>query len=319
MKKRIVRRILSTALAASMILGNIGVPQGLGNVRAEEVDIDSIVSGKTKVTDDEINDLYRKVTYTPQSVHDPSIIKGKDGQWYVFGSHRGVAKTSDLQNWENVNIGGLFGDGAGNVLAPEEAFVNSLYTGTIQVAEAAAATVSVDNSALTNDTVGEVPVNEAVSEPEEETVSESEAVSEEEAVSEATSEEVSETEIVSESETTPEEETASEPEGLSEEADITESEEAFIENLSVESDGLSVDNDAETGTELPSTEMLPSETPTEPVVEEEPSAEEVPEETEAASIEEAFVEESAAESEESVVTADFSVDAAAIEDAVNSS
>ena len=30
MKKRIVKRMLSTALAASMILGNVGLPQGLG-------------------------------------------------------------------------------------------------------------------------------------------------------------------------------------------------------------------------------------------------------------------------------------------------
>ncbi|MDE6606728.1 MAG: glycoside hydrolase family 43 protein, partial [Lachnospiraceae bacterium] len=336
MKKRIVKRILSTALAASMILGNIGIPQGLGNVRAEEVDIDSIVSGKTKVTDEEINDLYRKVTYTPQAVHDPSIIKGQDGQWYVFGSHRGAAKTSDLRNWENVNAESLFGDGSGNVLAPEAAFVNSLYTGTIQVAGAAATTMSVENSALTNDTAGEIPVSEAVSEPEEETVSEPEAVSEEEAVSEVTSEE----ETATEPETTSEEETAAEPEEVSGEAEITESETAFIENSeenagvsaevypeertvtgseesaeensSVGSDGLPVDNDAEAGTELPSAEM-----PAESDVEEEPSVEEVPEETEEVSTEEVSVEDSAAESVESVVTADFSIDAEAIEDAVN--
>lgn len=97
MKKRIVKRMLSTALAASMILGNVGLPQGLGEVRAAQTDIDSIIAGKTEVTDDEIKSLYRDMSYTPQAVHDPSVIKGRDGSWYVFGSHRGVAKTSDLQ------------------------------------------------------------------------------------------------------------------------------------------------------------------------------------------------------------------------------
>lgn len=39
------------------------------------------------------------------SVHDPAIIKGEDGDYYIFGSHLAVAKTSDLMNWEYVNRG----------------------------------------------------------------------------------------------------------------------------------------------------------------------------------------------------------------------
>ena len=133
MKKRIAKKILSAVLTASMIFGNIGLPQGLGEVRAAQADIDSIIDGKTLVTDSEIESLYRKMSYTPQSVHDPSIIKSDDG-WYVFGSHRAVAKTNDLQNWESVDIGDLFGDKDGNVLTPDKAFANSLYQGTIQTA-----------------------------------------------------------------------------------------------------------------------------------------------------------------------------------------
>ena len=33
------------------------------------------------------------------SVHDPSIVKDK-GLYYVFGSHVGVAKSTDLKNWD---------------------------------------------------------------------------------------------------------------------------------------------------------------------------------------------------------------------------
>ena len=80
--------------------------------------------------------MYRETKYTPQAVHDPSVIKNGD-DWYVFGSHRAVAKTSDLQNWENVNIDKLFGDGSGQTLAPEQAFKNNLFTGEIAVNETA--------------------------------------------------------------------------------------------------------------------------------------------------------------------------------------
>ena len=41
--------------------------------------------------------------FSEVSVHDPSIIQGEDGDYYIFGSHLAVAKTSDLMNWEYVN------------------------------------------------------------------------------------------------------------------------------------------------------------------------------------------------------------------------
>jgi len=50
------------------------------------------------------------------SVHDPSIFKD-NGNYYVFGSHLGVAKSPDLINWQsmaggydNPNIKPLFGN-----------------------------------------------------------------------------------------------------------------------------------------------------------------------------------------------------------------
>ncbi len=39
------------------------------------------------------------------SVHDPSIVEGEDGSYYIFGSHLAVAKTDDLMNWTYVNQG----------------------------------------------------------------------------------------------------------------------------------------------------------------------------------------------------------------------
>lgn len=39
------------------------------------------------------------------SVHDPSVVLGEDGSYYIFGSHLAVAKTDDFMNWETVNQG----------------------------------------------------------------------------------------------------------------------------------------------------------------------------------------------------------------------
>ena len=44
-------------------------------------------------------------TFEEVSVHDPSIVKGEDGSYYIFGSHLAVARTDDLMNWTYVNQG----------------------------------------------------------------------------------------------------------------------------------------------------------------------------------------------------------------------
>lgn len=44
-------------------------------------------------------------TFENVSVHDPSIVEGEDGSYYIFGSHLAVAKTDDLMNWTYVNQG----------------------------------------------------------------------------------------------------------------------------------------------------------------------------------------------------------------------
>lgn len=37
------------------------------------------------------------------SVHDPSVIRTEDGQYYVFGSHTAIAKSEDMAGWQQVN------------------------------------------------------------------------------------------------------------------------------------------------------------------------------------------------------------------------
>ena len=55
------------------------------------------------------------ITYKRVSVHDPSIIKVED-TYYIFGSHKAWAKSTDLFKWTtfntniNSNLGELFED-----------------------------------------------------------------------------------------------------------------------------------------------------------------------------------------------------------------
>jgi arabinan endo-1,5-alpha-L-arabinosidase len=43
--------------------------------------------------------------FTDVSVHDPSVIRMKNGTYYVFGSHLAAAKSEDLLNWELIASG----------------------------------------------------------------------------------------------------------------------------------------------------------------------------------------------------------------------
>ncbi|ENH98129.1 S-layer domain-containing protein [Gracilibacillus halophilus YIM-C55.5] len=42
------------------------------------------------------------IDFDRASVHDPSVIKAKNGKYYVFGSHIAVAESSDLSNWNSI-------------------------------------------------------------------------------------------------------------------------------------------------------------------------------------------------------------------------
>ncbi len=37
------------------------------------------------------------------SVHDPTIVRGEDGTFYLFGSHLAASKSTDLKKWTNIN------------------------------------------------------------------------------------------------------------------------------------------------------------------------------------------------------------------------
>lgn len=70
-----------------------------GNAMVEEVTIDEIVPVETAAAETDILKNPKHV-----SVHDPSIIKDKDGMYYVFGSHTAIGKSEDMVEWKQVNF-----------------------------------------------------------------------------------------------------------------------------------------------------------------------------------------------------------------------
>ncbi len=55
---------------------------------------------QTELTTSEAKSLYKETSKNQQSVHDPSVVYDPtSGRYYIFGSHRAQAYTTDLQNW----------------------------------------------------------------------------------------------------------------------------------------------------------------------------------------------------------------------------
>ena len=60
----------------------------------------------TQITTLQAKTLYKTVNKKRVSVHDPSVVwEPKTQRYYIFGSHRGVAWSKDLQNWTSVEKG----------------------------------------------------------------------------------------------------------------------------------------------------------------------------------------------------------------------
>ncbi len=73
----------------------------------------------TELTPAEINSLYKSKAHAAVSVHDPSVVHSAGKVFYVIGSHRGWARSTDnMVNWSGLDNGGLFGklNSAGRVV-----------------------------------------------------------------------------------------------------------------------------------------------------------------------------------------------------------
>ena len=66
--------------------------------------VTGVVSAQTEVTVNEAKSLYKKTSKRWISIHDPSVVYEKATQrYYIFGSHKAGAYTTDMQNWTQAN------------------------------------------------------------------------------------------------------------------------------------------------------------------------------------------------------------------------
>ena len=57
-------------------------------------------TAQTELTYTEAKNLYKDKVKTSVSVHDPSVVYDSNSQkYYIFGSHRACAYTTNMQNW----------------------------------------------------------------------------------------------------------------------------------------------------------------------------------------------------------------------------
>jgi len=63
-----------------------------------------MASAQTELTSDEAKTLYKNTTKSRVSVHDPSVVyEPNTKRYYIFGSHKAGAYTTDFQNWTPAN------------------------------------------------------------------------------------------------------------------------------------------------------------------------------------------------------------------------
>ena len=114
-------------------------------VKAEEV---ADNTSRIELTQGDVDILNGEVSVNRTSVHDPSIVADGEGEYYVFGSHMGVSKTTDLQNWVAVTsestTSTLFGNAAGEIVSYADAFSENAYTGAITVLDSEGNTYELD-------------------------------------------------------------------------------------------------------------------------------------------------------------------------------
>ena len=93
--RRTKKKLLSVMLTAAMTVSLI--PQ----LSVETASTAYADDGVTTITN--TKDYYSKVSKSRVSVHDPSIVVGKDASgkkcYYIFGSHMAWAKSYDLVKW----------------------------------------------------------------------------------------------------------------------------------------------------------------------------------------------------------------------------
>lgn len=106
MKKAFICRLICAGLLAVMMLGgcgqeNIGASDSQADGTVNSQDGTGMNSSDTENIGQSAEPEYVTASYSRVTVHDPSVIYD-NGTYYIYGSHRAWAKTTDLQNWEMI-------------------------------------------------------------------------------------------------------------------------------------------------------------------------------------------------------------------------
>ncbi len=90
------KKILSLLLAIAIVVSESMIQNFFvkNEVRAEEM---------IRLSDSDVEDIEKDISVNRVSVHDPSVVKDGD-TYYIFGSHKAFAKSTDLINWEMFDL-----------------------------------------------------------------------------------------------------------------------------------------------------------------------------------------------------------------------
>ena len=81
---------------------------------------------QVEITSTVAKSMYRNISMQHVSVHDPSVVYNpNDNLYYIFGSHRGMARSRDLQNWSHFSSpwGKVNANGTISTVSNSEAFI----------------------------------------------------------------------------------------------------------------------------------------------------------------------------------------------------
>ena len=93
--KNLWLRGVSIAMSSFMAFSGLSMAPSFSTVVSAE-------EGSIALSQDEIDSLTSNSSFQRTSVHDPSIVYDGQGTYYVFGSHLGVSRSNDLENWTSI-------------------------------------------------------------------------------------------------------------------------------------------------------------------------------------------------------------------------
>lgn len=86
-----------------------------------------LLQAQVQVTSEEAAAMYKVVNKKRISVHDPSVVfDSTSGRYYIFGSHKAGAYTTDMRNWTAANP--TWANASGGIASNAEAFVTPQVT-----------------------------------------------------------------------------------------------------------------------------------------------------------------------------------------------